>query len=149
MSIPTFTRNLLLPSSGWVNLFHAVAEVICVNHMWIWRQYVRPKRRTPYYTSHKPIKDNPISKFENSFFRNVSGSYLCTSTLAESEVNRWLNPIIVWVIKSRRMVWARHMAQMGEMINEYRILLGKPEGKRPLQDLGVDERMILKWIQKK
>jgi hypothetical protein len=44
------------------------------------------------------------------------------------------------------MVWARHMAQMGEMINEYRILLGKPEGKRPLQDLGVDERIILKWI---
>ena len=28
----------------------------------------------------------------------------------------------------------------------YRILVGKPEGKNHLEDLGVDERMTLKWI---
>jgi hypothetical protein len=36
------------------------------------------------------------------------------------------------MIKSRRMRWARHVARMGEKTNAYRILVGKPEGKRPL-----------------
>jgi hypothetical protein len=33
---------------------------------------------------------------------------------------------------SRRMSWAGHAALMGEKRNAYRILVGKPEGKRPL-----------------
>jgi hypothetical protein len=36
------------------------------------------------------------------------------------------------MIKSRKMRWSGHMAQMGEKRNGYRILVGKPEGKRPL-----------------
>jgi hypothetical protein len=36
------------------------------------------------------------------------------------------------MIKSRRMRWAGHVAQLGEKRNEYRILVGKPEGNRPL-----------------
>ena len=39
---------------------------------------------------------------------------------------------IVRVIKSRRMRWAGHVAHMGEERGVYRVLLGKPEGKRPL-----------------
>jgi hypothetical protein len=39
---------------------------------------------------------------------------------------------IIWVIKSRRMRWARHVAHMGEKRDVYKILMGKPEGKRPL-----------------
>jgi hypothetical protein len=41
------------------------------------------------------------------------------------------SPNIVRVIKSRRMRWAGHVARMGEEI--YRILVGRPEGKRPLE----------------
>ena len=36
------------------------------------------------------------------------------------------------VIKSRRMRWAGHVARMGEDWEVYRVLLGKPEGRRPL-----------------
>jgi hypothetical protein len=36
------------------------------------------------------------------------------------------------MIKSRRMRWAGHVARMGETKNAYRILVGKPEGKRAL-----------------
>jgi hypothetical protein len=36
------------------------------------------------------------------------------------------------MIKSRRMRWAGHVARMREKRNAYRILVGKPEGKKPL-----------------
>jgi hypothetical protein len=39
---------------------------------------------------------------------------------------------IVRVIKSRRMRWARHVARMGEGSCVYRVLVRRPEGKRPL-----------------
>ena len=42
------------------------------------------------------------------------------------------SPNIVWVIKSRRMRWAGHVARMGEERGVYRVLVGKPEGRRPL-----------------
>ena len=38
---------------------------------------------------------------------------------------------IVWVVKSRRMRWAGHVARMGEDRGVHRVLVGKPEGKRP------------------
>jgi len=41
-------------------------------------------------------------------------------------------PNIVRVIKSRRMRWAGHVARMGESRGVCRVLVGKPEGKRPL-----------------
>ena len=40
---------------------------------------------------------------------------------------------IVWVIKSRRIRWAGHVAHMGERRGMYRVLVWKPEGKRPLE----------------
>jgi hypothetical protein len=42
------------------------------------------------------------------------------------------SPSIIRIFKSRRMRWAGHVARMGEKINAYRLLVGKPEGKRPL-----------------
>jgi hypothetical protein len=39
---------------------------------------------------------------------------------------------IIRQTKSRRMRWAEHVARMGEERNVYRVLMGKPEGKRPL-----------------
>jgi len=41
-------------------------------------------------------------------------------------------PNIVRVVKSRRMRWAGHVARMGEGRGMHRVLVGKPEGKRPL-----------------
>jgi len=41
-------------------------------------------------------------------------------------------PNIVQVIKSRRMRWTGHVACVGEERGVYRVLVGKPEGRRPL-----------------
>jgi hypothetical protein len=44
----------------------------------------------------------------------------------------YTSPSIVRVIKSRRIRWARRVARMGERRGIYRVLVEKPEGKRPL-----------------
>ena len=52
--------------------------------------------------------------------------------LRNEQLNLYSSSSIVLVIKSRRMRWAGHVARMGEMRGVYRVLVGKPEGKRPL-----------------
>jgi hypothetical protein len=52
------------------------------------------------------------------------------------------SPSIIRIIKSRRMGWAGHIARMGEKMNAYRLLVGKPEGKRPLGRPG------RRWVDK-
>jgi hypothetical protein len=42
------------------------------------------------------------------------------------------SPSIIRIIKPRRMKWMGHVARMGEKRNACRLLVGKPEGKRPL-----------------
>jgi hypothetical protein len=66
---------------------------------------------------------------------------------------------IVRVIKSRRMRWSGHVARMGEGRGVYRVLVGKPKGKRPLRrprcrwedNIKMDLREIgidgVNWIQ--
>jgi hypothetical protein len=46
--------------------------------------------------------------------------------------NLYLSPDIIRQKKSRRTRWAGHVARMVEGRNVYRVLVGKPEGKRPL-----------------
>ena len=50
---------------------------------------------------------------------------------------------IVRVIISIRKRWAGHVERMGKKIGVYRVLLGRPEGNRPLGGPGVDGRIIL------
>ena len=54
----------------------------------------------------------------------------------------YCSPNIFRVIKSSRMRWAGHVARMGESRGVYRVLVGKPEGKRPLG------RHRLRWENK-
>jgi hypothetical protein len=41
------------------------------------------------------------------------------------------------------------MASIGDRRGVYRVLVGKPEGRNHWQDLGIDEKIVLKWILKK
>jgi hypothetical protein len=53
--------------------------------------------------------------------------------LHNEEINNlYFPPNIIQVIKSRRMALPSHVARMGERRGVYRVLVGKPEGKRPL-----------------
>jgi hypothetical protein len=54
-------------------------------------------------------------------------------TLHNEELhNLYSSPSIIRIIKFRRMRWAGHVARMGKQRDVYRLLVGKPEGKRPL-----------------
>jgi hypothetical protein len=46
--------------------------------------------------------------------------------------NLYSSPDIIRQIESRRMRWAGHVARMGDEKKLYKVLVGKPEGKRPL-----------------
>jgi hypothetical protein len=76
--------------------------------------------------------------FENRVLRRVFGAMRDEVTgtwrkLHNEELNDlYCSPNIVRVMKSRRMRWAGHVTRMGEGRGVYRVLVGKPEGKRPL-----------------
>jgi hypothetical protein len=59
------------------------------------------------------------------------------------------SPNIVRAIKLRRMRWVGHVARMGEERGVYRVLVGKPEGKRPLGRPRCRWEKILRWIFRK
>jgi len=54
---------------------------------------------------------------------------------------------VIRMIKSGRMTWAEHVACMGEKRGSYRVLAGKPEGKRPLGSPRSKRRNIKMYIQ--
>jgi hypothetical protein len=75
--------------------------------------------------------------FENRVLRRICGSKRDEVTgdwrKLHNELHNWyFSPNIIRIIKSRKMRLAGHLARMGEKRNAYRILMGKPEGKRPL-----------------
>jgi hypothetical protein len=53
--------------------------------------------------------------------------------LHNEEIHNYSSPSIIRIIMSRRMRWAGHVARMGEKRNVHRLLVGKPEGMRPLR----------------
>jgi hypothetical protein len=83
------------------------------------------------------IKEERLRVFENRVLR-IFGPKRDEETgvrrkLHNEELhNLYCSPSIIRMIKSRRMRLAGHVARMGEKRNAYRILVGKPEGKRPL-----------------
>jgi hypothetical protein len=76
--------------------------------------------------------------FENRVLRRIFGPKRDEATgerrrLHSEELNDLhSSPNIILVTKSRRMRWAGHVARMGEKRGAYRILVGRPEGRRPL-----------------
>jgi hypothetical protein len=76
--------------------------------------------------------------FENRVVRRIFGPKRDEVTrdwrkLHNEELqNLYSSPNIIRMIKSRRIKWADNVERMGEKRNAYRILVGKPEGRRPL-----------------
>jgi hypothetical protein len=76
--------------------------------------------------------------FENRVLRRIIGPRRDEVTGEWKKVHNeklhilYSSPNTIRQIKSRRIMWARHVARMGEEMKLYRILVGNPEGKKPL-----------------
>jgi len=83
-------------------------------------------------------EERNLRVFENMVLRRIFGPKRDEVTgewrrLHNEKLNYlYSSPNIVRVIKWRRIRWAGHVARMGEERVMYRILVGKPEGRRPL-----------------
>ena len=83
-------------------------------------------------------KERKLRVFESMVLRRIFGTRRDEVTgewrrLHNEELNDlYSSPNIVRVMKSRRMRWAGHVARMCEERGVYKVLVGKPEGKRPL-----------------
>jgi hypothetical protein len=81
---------------------------------------------------------NILKVSENRVMRIIFGQKKdelagCWRKLHNEELHNLYNsPSVIRMIKSESMRWAWHVAQTEEKVNAYRILVGKPEGKRPL-----------------
>ncbi|KAJ4433757.1 hypothetical protein ANN_16069 [Periplaneta americana] len=83
-------------------------------------------------------EEQRLRVFENKILRKIFGAKRDEVTgewrkLHNAELHAlYPSPDIIRNIKSRRLRWAGHVARMGESRNPYRVLAGRPEGKRPL-----------------
>ena len=100
-------------------------------------------------------EEHRLRVFENRVLRRIFGPKKNGVTgewrkLHNEELNSlYSSPNIVRVIKSRRVRWAGHGPRMEEGRVVHKVLVRKPEGKRPLGDQDVDGRIILRWIFRK
>jgi hypothetical protein len=115
--------------------------------------------------SHAKGRAYRLRVFENRVLRRIFGSKRDEVTgewrkLHNEELNNlYSSPDIIRQVKLRRMRWAGHVARMGEERNVYKVLVGKPEGRRPLgrptrrweDGIGMDLREIglggVDWIR--
>ena len=94
-------------------------------------------------------EEHRLRVFENRVLRRVFGLKRKEVTgewrkLHEELSDLYSLPNIVRVVKSRRMRWAGYVACVGKGRGVHRVLVGKPEGKRPLGDPDIDGRIILR-----
>jgi hypothetical protein len=100
-------------------------------------------------------EEQRLRVFENRVLRRVFGPEMEEVTGEWRRLrNKKLDDLysssnIIWVIKSRRMRWARHLARVEERRGAYRILVGRPEGRRLIGIPRHRWRIILTWIIKK
>jgi hypothetical protein len=96
-----------------------------------------------------------LRTFENRVLRRMFGPKWDEVTgewkrlYNEELYNLHSSPNIIQMIKSRRMRWTGHVACMGDRRSAFRVLVERPEGKRPLGRLRRRWQDNMKWIFKK
>jgi len=123
-SVQNFLSSSLLSKNLKIKIYRTVILPVVLYGCETWSLTLREERR--------------LRVFENRVLRRIFGPKRDEVTgewrkLHNEELNNlYSSPNIVRVIKSRRMRWAGHVARMGEDRGVYRVLVGKPEERRPL-----------------
>jgi len=128
-SVQNLLSSRLLSKNLKIKIYRTIIVPVVLYGCETWSLTLREERRLRVF-------ENRV--FENRVLRKVFGLKRDEVTgewrkLHDEELNDLYSlPNIVRVVKSRRMRWAGHVARMGEDRGVHRVLVGKPEGKRPL-----------------
>jgi len=123
-SVQNLLSSSLLSKKLQIKIYRTIILPVVLYGCETWSLTLREERR--------------LRVFENGVLRRVFGPKRDEVTgewrkLHNEELSDLYSlPNIVRVVKSRRMRWAGHVARMGQGRVVYRVLVGKPEGKRPL-----------------
>jgi len=123
-SVQNLLSSRLLSKNLKIKIYRTIILTVVLYGCETWSLTLREERRSRV--------------FENRVLKRVFGPKRDEVTgewrkLHNKELNDLHSlPNIVWVVKSRRMRWAGHVARMGEDRGVHRVLVGKSEGKRPL-----------------
>jgi len=124
-SVQNLLSSSLLSKNLNIKIYKTIILPLVVHGCETWSLTLREERKLRVY--------------ENMVLRRIFGPKRDEVTrkwrkLHNEELNElYSSPNIVWVIKSRRMKWARYAARMGERRGVYRVLVGKREEKRPFR----------------
>ena len=112
----------LLPKNLKIKIYRTIILPVLLYGCETWSLTLREERRLRVF-------ENRVLRIFGPRRDEVTGEW---RKLHNEELsNLYCSPNIVRVIKSRRMRWAGHVARMAKR-GIYRVLVGKPEGKRPL-----------------
>jgi len=123
-SVQNLLSSMLLSKNLKIEIYRTIILAVVLYGCETWSLTLREERK--------------LRVFENMVLRKIFGPRRDEVTgewrrLYNEELNDvYSSPNIVRVIKSRRIRWAGHVARMGEERGAYGVLVGKPEGKRPL-----------------
>ncbi|KAJ4429544.1 hypothetical protein ANN_21713 [Periplaneta americana] len=123
-SVEKFLSSSLLSKNLKVRIYKTVILPVVLYGCETWTLTLREEHR--------------LRVFENKVLRKIFGAKRDEVTgewrkLHNTELHAlYSSPDIIRNIKSRRLRWAGYVARMGESRNAYRVLVGRPEGKRPL-----------------
>jgi len=123
-SVQNFLSSSLLSKNLKIKIYRTIILPVVLYWCETWSLTLREERRLRVFENRVlgrifgPKRDEVTGEWRK--LHNEELHYLYSS------------PNIVQVIKSRRMRWVGHVARMGEGRGVYRVLVAKPEGKRPL-----------------
>jgi len=124
-SLQNILSSSLLSKNLKIMIYRTVILLLVLYGCETWSLTLREERR--------------LTVFENRVLRRIFGAKRDEVTgewrkLHNEELTYlYCSPNIVWVIKWRRMRWAGYVARMGERRGIYSVMVGKPEGMRPLR----------------
>jgi hypothetical protein len=133
-SVQNLLSSSLLPKNVKMRIYKTIILALVLYWCETWSLTLREEHR--------------LRVFENRVLRRIYGPRRDEVTggwrkLHNQELrDLYSSPSIIRIIKSRWMRWAGHVARIGRKRNAYKILVGKPDRKRPLSTLPPSDQIV-------